>query len=290
MFVVAMSLDAEARWGAEWQRGCQAHPRVALSLADFAAHAEGATGGAGPPLAHADDLFLACACALAIPAALAAFDRLLADVPAWVRHVEASPDLADEVSQRLRERLLVAPAGGRPRIVEYNGAGPLRAWLRVAAARTALNLRRNRGDRPMAPLEFVDQEGPALFAAGAEPELHVLRGAHQDTLREAMRDAFVWLSQEERTVLRLQYSARMTTEQIATALRLHRATVVRRLSQARTRMLGETRRLLSERLRLSGAETDALIDALRDDLDLSLTSLLQTVSEPGPRPGGSPET
>ncbi len=275
-----MSSVGEARWHAEWERGRRAHPRVALSLDDFAAHLDVVAGEGWAP-GHAEDLYLACACGRGLPSAFEAFEALLIDVPAWVRHLHASPDLVDEVRQQLRERLLVAsPAGGRPRIADYGGVGSLRAWLRVAATRLALNLRRNRDDQPMASLDQAEQE-PALTALSAAPELRVLRGRHQQTLLQAMRDAFLWLSREERTVLRLQYSARLTIEQIARALRVDPATVKRRLSQARTNMLNETRRLLGERLRLSIAEVDSLIDALRESFELSLSALFRTLPPDG---------
>jgi RNA polymerase sigma-70 factor (ECF subfamily) len=278
-----MGLCGASRWQQEWERGRFAHPHVALSRAAFDEHLDGLADPSASPLAHAEDLFLACACARGLPAALASFDALLDAVPGWVRRVDDSPDFADEVRQRLRERLLVRPeGGGAPRIAEYSGAGTLRAWLRIAAARTALNLRRNRDDRPMAPLELADGQEPALAAFGTEPELQALRGERQDALRRALRDAFLWLSREERTALRLQYGASLTTEQIATALQTSRATAVRRLSQARTRLLGETRRLLGERLRLSPAEIDSFIDASREGLELSLTGLLRTTDQAPP--------
>jgi RNA polymerase sigma-70 factor (ECF subfamily) len=283
-----MSVGDASRWQAEWERGRRTYPHVALLLAEFDAHLGSVAGPSAAPLAHAEDLYLACACARGLPAALAAFDALLNDVSVWVRRVDASPDFADEVRQRLRERLLLPPSGGgRPRIAEYNGAGTLRAWLRIAAARTALNLRRNRDDQPMAPLDLAEHQEPALAALSVEPELRALRGEHQDTLRQAMRDAFVWLSREERTALRLQYGARLTTERIATVLQVDRSTAVRRLAQARSRMLVETRRLLGERLRLSPPEVDSLIDALRESLELSLTDLLRTLHEDDPPPDGS---
>src|SRR5581483_4498624 len=95
------------------------------------------------------DLYLACACARGVPAALAALDRaVLLRVPAFICRVSTDAAFADEVRQQLRERLLVAPPGGAPKIAEYGGAGALHAWVRVAALRTALNLRRNRDDQP----------------------------------------------------------------------------------------------------------------------------------------------
>src|SRR5262249_39146452 len=62
--------------------------------------------GAEPKLA---DLSLACACARGDARALAVFDAtVLREVPRYVAHVDASPAFADDVCQRLRERLFVA--------------------------------------------------------------------------------------------------------------------------------------------------------------------------------------
>src|SRR5262249_43981524 len=89
---------------------------------------------------HTDDLYLACACARAIPAALGAFERhFLSEIVATIARVNRAPDFRQEVLQQLRERVV---AGAQPKIASYSGKGPLIAWLRVAATRTALNLHR----------------------------------------------------------------------------------------------------------------------------------------------------
>src|SRR5262249_26465617 len=63
-------------------------------------------------------------------------------IEAAARRLDRDPAFLDEVRQALRVRLLVAPEGGRPRIADYAGRGPLRAWVGVAALRVALNLKR----------------------------------------------------------------------------------------------------------------------------------------------------
>lgn len=270
----------DARWRAEWERGRRAHPRVALSLAQFATHLDEIAGSKGAP-AHVEDLYLACGCARALPAALEAFDALLTDVAAWIKHVSTSPDLVDEVRQQLRERLLLAPSpGARPRVAEYGGAGSLRAWLRVTAVRTALNLGRHRNERCTESIDQAEREH-TLTALSPGPELRLLCASHQAALSRAMRDAFSWLPREERLALRMHYAARLTVERIARATRVDPATVKRRLSRARTNMRNETRRLLSERLRLSLSEVDGLIEVLRAGFDLSLTVLLRTLPPEG---------
>src|ERR1700732_3744202 len=93
------------QWIPAWERGRHAWPAFEISLEDFSAHITARlepAAPADPALPHAEDLYLCCACARALPAALIALDRLLADVPAWVRHLDPSSDFADEIRQRLR--------------------------------------------------------------------------------------------------------------------------------------------------------------------------------------------
>src|SRR5689334_9841943 len=60
---------------------------------------------------HAADLFLAWACLEGDPVAWRELSRLyLARVPQWVARIDPSPAFADEVRQRIAERML---AGGR---------------------------------------------------------------------------------------------------------------------------------------------------------------------------------
>ena len=48
--------------------------------------------------------------------------------------------------QRLRERLFVGSDGEPARLASYSGRGPLGTWVRIAAIRLALNLRRSERD------------------------------------------------------------------------------------------------------------------------------------------------
>jgi RNA polymerase sigma-70 factor (ECF subfamily) len=264
----------DPEWGERcrtlWERGRAGWPAFDISLGDFAA--QGVSRPDPAKVLHPEDLYLCCACARAIPEALAALDRLLAEVPIWIRRVSSASDLAHEVRQHLLERLIVQ-GDERKRISQYSGSGPLRAWLRIAAVRTALNLKRNADERAMtraAPEELT------LRALSEEPELALVRFQHQETFRTALRDAFLALPREQRTVLRLHYAAGLSGKQMAQALHVQRTTVVRRLTRARTQMLQDTRRLVTERLRLLSTEVDSLIAVLCENLELSMTRLLRT--------------
>src|SRR5688572_9326294 len=112
-----------------------------MDEAAFAAHAEACRRRGGGRPEHMSDLRLAWAAGRGQPAALRAFERLVApDVEAAARRVNAA---LDDVAQALRVRLLVAE-NGRTRIDEYLGRGPLRGWVGVAALRVALNLVRGK--------------------------------------------------------------------------------------------------------------------------------------------------
>src|SRR5215475_13883246 len=122
-----------------------AWPDVALGPEAFARHLA-RHAGADPEgylaAVHAEDLYLACACSAHDAAAIRALEaRHLARVPAALARLRATPDRADEVAQRLRERFLV----GARAIADYSGRGPLAAWVRVAAVRTLLSMLRHDG-------------------------------------------------------------------------------------------------------------------------------------------------
>lgn len=275
------SRDLEALLETLWQGGQRAWPEFALPAPAFIQHlaARAPPGDARRFLAvvAGSDLYLACACAQGLPAALAALDRtILARVPSFIARVSADPSFIDEVRQHLRERLLLATPGAAPKIAEYSGAGALQAFVRVAALRTALNLRRNRDDQPHSD---VDERTVQALPGSLDAELRYVQERHRADLLSALRDAFAGLPQEQRHVLRLHFASGLTAVRIAQALQVDRTTVGRWLASARATVLTETRRLLRERLRLSPHEVDSLIATLRSQLGASITGLLQ--STPG---------
>src|SRR3954471_23589680 len=87
-------------WEAAWKTARAAWPGVELTLVQFAAHARARLefDATGPGCAHVADLYLAAACLVGHPAALAALERgFLVRVAAQVRRIDASPAFADEV-------------------------------------------------------------------------------------------------------------------------------------------------------------------------------------------------
>ncbi len=106
-------------------RASLAWPTLDLAPEQFVAHLAARL----PPASHpqrtleelaVEDLYLACCCAGGNPKALAALETTqLPSVARAVAHLATSGVLADEVTQLLRERLLITRQNAAPRIADY---------------------------------------------------------------------------------------------------------------------------------------------------------------------------
>jgi RNA polymerase sigma-70 factor (ECF subfamily) len=256
-----------------------AWPTIALTRAAFAARLRDARGASEVPLAELRiaDLYLATACAAGEPAAIAILERdILRDVPSFLRRFRAGADFVDEVTQRLRERLLVAPApapGGeptRPRIADYAGRGPLRAWVRVAASRLAIDALREGGAEPGAELlssDAIDLAPPA--------DLALVHARHRDGLAAAMTAAIESLTRKQRNLLRMHYVDGFTLDRLATAYKVHRATVARWIADARDEILTRAYDQVAEAGALSPSEFESMVAVVRSQIDLSVSRLFR---------------
>jgi RNA polymerase sigma-70 factor, ECF subfamily len=222
---------------------------------------------------HAGDLFLAAACVRGDAAAQAALEaHFLPKVAAAATRVLRDADATAEVVQRLRTRLLFSEEGRAPGLAAYQGQGPLAAWLRAAAVRTALNLRRGAGRQERAEQEALAAE--ATLAAGAD---WVPPGErHSGDFRAALAEALAALPSRERTLLRLHLVEGVSLERLGTLYRAHKSTVSRWLAQAREDVREGTRTRLAERLRLSPSEVHSVLRAEADQWEQTLSGLLAT--------------
>ncbi len=252
-------------------RGRERWPRVRLELGDFEDYARRKPASALE--AHGDELYLACACAAGDRAALQSLEReYFSKVGDYVARTDPSPAFADEVRQQLRARLLVREGEGPPRIGDYSGAGPLGAWLRVAAARTALNLRR--GKRPAG--ELSDEAGALQLRSPApDPELDYLKSRYGKEFREAFRGVLSGLPARERSLLSLYYLEGLSSPAIGKAFNVHPATVRKWLDSTREEIVRQTHALLKHRLDLSSAELKSLLKVLHSQLEQSVSRFLK---------------
>jgi len=250
---------AEAAW-----------PGVTLDREAFMGHLEDRCGEGVTRLEHAPDLFLACACLRGDPKAIAFFEaHFLAQVPQFLSRVESDAEAVAELLQEVREKLLLAPLGKKPKLAEYNGQGPLGAWLRVVAVRVALDRKRAR------PREVPQGEiSDALLAPSDDPELDYLRVRYAAEFRSAFHDALLGLEPKSRTVLRMHILDGLNIDRIGAVYGVHRATVARWIADARAWLFEKTRKILSERLSLEPREFESVLRLVGEDLDASVRRLL----------------
>ena len=225
------------------------------------------------------DVFLAAGCLAGDPAALAAFDReMLATARGAIRSIDGSETFVDEACQRLRASLLVGD-GERPRIADYAGRGPLRAWIGVAAVRTALMMRRSQQRAKEVSVDD-DWSGTLALITTGNPELDLLKRQYADAFARALRDAVEALEPRLRTVLRMSFVEGLSIDEIGAVYAVHRATAARWIRSACDTVFTATRVQLAEQLQLSATEFARVTAMVQSQLDVSLSQLLPESIDP----------
>jgi RNA polymerase sigma-70 factor (ECF subfamily) len=249
----------------------RALPPLVLSDEELEAHVARWSEAADAGEVEVAALVLARACAAGEPAALAHFAAVYGgDMVAALSTFRADRDFVDEVLQAVREKLFVGPT---PKILEYAGRGPLRAWLRAVVVRAALNARRRRVADP-GPSAMEDVLLDVAAPAG-DPELAQIVEKYGAAYKRAVHEALADLPPEDRNVLRLSLLEGLGIDAIARIYAVHRATVARWVGRARETVVDGARRRLGESTRLDPAEVASVARACRTTLDLSLVRALE---------------
>jgi RNA polymerase sigma-70 factor (ECF subfamily) len=253
------------------EAGREAWPEIEVSEAELEALVAEKSEGASADKLDGAELWLACACGRGDEAALAAFERrYFPEVHGALRSMGLGRDVADDIAQKVREKLLVAPPGERIRLLDYAGEGQLGGLLRVVAVRIALNtIRRDR--RQIAAPDDVTE---ALLADLENPELELIKRRHRAEFKRAFEEAIAELSAHERTLLRLHVLDQLSIDEIGTLYNVHRATAARRLVRVRETLEKQTRRRLKAHLGISSEEFDSIVRLIQSQLELSFSRIL----------------
>ncbi len=231
----------------------------------------------GLPDLAAGDLLVACGCLAGDPAAIEAFEsRYLDVVEQVVPRLRYQAVSADDLRQLLRVKLLCRDGERPPRLADYRGTGPLRAWVRVAATRTVLNRRRGDARHRAAAKEAADL---AAATTRRDPQVALLLKRNRDAFRAALADGIAALAPLQRRMLRQHYLRGLTLVELASIYDLHRVSVARRMRAAREQVLQHTRESLARRHGLADSDIDSLLHHLGANGELALeVSLASTVS------------
>lgn len=249
----------------------EAWPGLEIAPERFAAYVAERLGEEGDVSAHVADLYLACGLADGMAAAQRGFEAELSPcVAGAAKRVGQDAAFADELAQRLRERLLVAADGAAPRIVEYSGRGALRAWLRVVATREALMMRR----RDQREQTLGDSMLEELQSPESDPELSFLQRSYRAAFRAAFREAFAALAPLERDLIRQHHIGGATVDDLARQHQVHRATAARWVARAREHLLAGTRARLAAALGATPDELDSILRLIQSRLEVTLRTQL----------------
>jgi RNA polymerase sigma-70 factor (ECF subfamily) len=234
-------------------------------------------------ISHAVDLVMAAACAAGDPVAISAFEQQhIRSLRPSVSRTALRPEQLDELRQMMRVRLLT---GATPKIRQYKGNGPLAAWIRVTAARVALELQEatSRRGRDLGS----DAAMNALVATDASPELMAAKAQHRELFGRELQRCFRELDEQEKTLLRMHYLHDMGIDEMSGILRVHRATVARWLVALRKRIFEQLCARLQIKLQ-SGTAIRSLIRLVRSELDINVRHALEGVGVGAAGPVTSP--
>jgi RNA polymerase sigma-70 factor (ECF subfamily) len=220
------------------------------------------------------DLYLACGCAVGLPAAVSILDsEILSKVPPVLRRMGVSTDRIDDVLQVVRIKLLIADGQqDQPAIASYAGRGSLVGWVRITARRTAVSMSRNKDE------QLQNDEGRGgleRVALSSDIELNYLKTRYQNEFKRAVEDALGMLDSKQRNILRFHYVDGLSIDRIGALLQVHRATAARWIGAAADAVRTEVWRLLRERLGLSAGEIDSLAGLVQSQLHVSISRLLE---------------
>jgi RNA polymerase sigma-70 factor, ECF subfamily len=253
-----------------------AWPTVKLSGAAFGAHlATVAPDAEDLDVAlrgmNTDDLYLACACALADDGAIRAFEAsILPRAARAAARIDGDANFVQEVCSEVRVKLLVSGDAKPPRIAHYLGRGPLAHWVQVTAMRVAQTFKRN------VRKEEARGEMPDIVSSilGEDPELAPFAEQLREPFAKAFGEALAELTARERNVLRMYLIEEVSAEQIGGMYRVHRATVARWVAQARRKVHAGTKRRLAREVELGPTSFESVMSQMMSGIDLSLASFL----------------
>ena len=218
---------------------------------------------------HQEDLAWASALAAGDRAALDRYERELVPVlEGHLRRRGIARDTIADVLQTLRARLFVGDGEG-PAVAHYEGRGPLRSWVLVAALREAVRARQRDAREPA-----VEDDALVALADRSSSTMPALDKEHyREAFRAAFRSALGELSPRDRNLLRMHVIDGLTIDQIGALQGVHRATAARWIERAREAVSRSVRRDLMKQFGADPFETEELLQWVQSRIELSLSAL-----------------
>jgi len=249
-----------------WAAGVKAYPTLSVPAAQFEKFARERVDAWRGSLERAPDLYLACACAEGTCGAAEVFlDLFGSRIATYLGRIASCQDQIEEVRQRVLVRCLVGDEHRPPAIASYSGRGSLEGWVRATAVREGLALARE-GARNV---ELAD----SVLERSGSVDRTWLVGHYREPVLQAFTVATKSLPSEQRALLRLHYVYGLTTSELAHMYRISRSTLVRRLTDARDRLVAGLAGELEGRAGIAADDCTDVLRLLKGQSDLRLSAL-----------------
>jgi RNA polymerase sigma-70 factor, ECF subfamily len=263
-----------------FQAGRRAFPGIDLAADRFTQFAHSRAEHVtiwGQDVDRAVDLYLAAACVAQLPAAIAEFlDRFGSRIPQYVGRIARDSDAINEVRQIIATRCLVSEPDRPSALNSYSGAGSLEGWVRATAVREALALKK-RADRETNRFESVLE----AQMAWADQEISMIKKIYSGPVSAAFVAACGQLLAEHRALLRLHFAQGVTTAQLATMYGVSRATLVRRLTDAREALVMLVKSNLKASIGVEDNDFMSVMKLVNSQLDMRLSQVLKDADQVG---------
>jgi RNA polymerase sigma-70 factor, ECF subfamily len=218
----------------------------------------------------AADFYLAFACSVPLSGAIETFHRTYGGrVAAIGRRFGESQSFADELVQRVFEKLFVRPVERDPGITQYRAEAPLGAWVNTIARRIAF-----RQVKTTRPERLLDEELLAQEISDAcDQELLFLREQHREVVREALAGALRRMPPREQRFLKMNLVAGVSMDSIGKIYGLSQSSVSRKIQRAIHNVVFEAKAEACEKLRVTSGEVDSIFKLIQSCIDLTISNL-----------------
>jgi RNA polymerase sigma-70 factor, ECF subfamily len=196
-----LSTELDAQLLAFAMRGRSAWPELCVPDEELARYvASRLSPGQSLAELEAGDLYLACAAARGDALAGTRVRELCLPRLAAALSSVGLRDAIDETAQQVFSELLLPGSGGRRGIEAYRGSGPLAAFVKVIALRTARRARqRTAREQPTDRDHLLERATEAL-----DPELEGLKRKYREEFKVAFHTALATLTEREQNLLRYE--------------------------------------------------------------------------------------
>jgi RNA polymerase sigma-70 factor (ECF subfamily) len=214
-----------------------------------------------------EDCYLAVACGAGDPAACALLDRkYFPSASAALQRLGLTPSEQDEALQELRTQLLSAEPGAVPKIMNYQGRGSLKGWLRAVAVRIAMRAVK-KGRR------YVELHEVSLVGRD-DPELACLKETYHGVFQEALARSLASMSREERLLLQRRFAHGLNCDELGALYGVHRATASRMVNDLRRKLIDALRIAVMGQLDVGRGEFSTLLRLVRSELHVALSAAM----------------